>query len=98
MGWPMVPKPMKPMLHGGYSARAHLFQQLQGGDRIVLAHAAADDGVEDLRRGRRRGQHEAHACASSMTMRRSFWCIQALKPGLKLRSSMRWPWFSRIFE
>jgi hypothetical protein len=37
-------------------------------------------------------------CASSITMRKSFWCIQALKPGLKLRSSMRWPWFSRIFE
>ena len=29
--------------------------------RIVLAHAAADDGIEHLRRGGRRGQHEAQA-------------------------------------
>jgi hypothetical protein len=59
MGRPMVPKPMKPIF---ISSGVLIFSSnLQGGDRIVLAHAAADDGVEHLRRGRRRGQHQAHA-------------------------------------
>ena len=72
------------------------FQQLQRGGGILLAQAAADHPVEELRRGRALvEQHQARRCASCTTMFMSL----LVHPGLETRLEVApcaGPWFSRM--